>query len=77
MIFIFFCVFLVRAIYPHVLIVQCLIFTECNCHGKALSCVYNATVDSLGLSINMEGKYQGGGVCQNCQVNFLFYVAIA
>lgn len=40
---------------------------ECNCHGKASECVYNATVDALGLSVNIEGKYSGGGVCLNCQ----------
>ncbi|KAK7503934.1 hypothetical protein BaRGS_00004666, partial [Batillaria attramentaria] len=40
---------------------------ECNCHGKAAECVYNATVDSLNLSLNKEGKYEGGGVCLNCQ----------
>ncbi|XP_071118715.1 laminin subunit alpha-2-like [Haliotis cracherodii] len=39
----------------------------CNCHGKADDCVYNATVNDLGLSLNMEGKYQGGGVCLNCR----------
>ncbi|ESP05355.1 hypothetical protein LOTGIDRAFT_227981 [Lottia gigantea] len=41
----------------------------CNCHGKASECVYNATVDSLGLSLNERGQYDGGGVCINCQSN--------
>ncbi|XP_076462895.1 laminin subunit alpha-2-like isoform X2 [Babylonia areolata] len=39
----------------------------CNCHGKAAECVYNATVDAKGLSLNMQGEYKGGGVCLNCQ----------
>ncbi|KAH3697084.1 hypothetical protein DPMN_084569, partial [Dreissena polymorpha] len=38
----------------------------CNCHGHASSCVYNATVDNLGLSLNMAGELKGGGVCINC-----------
>ncbi|KAL4235534.1 Laminin subunit alpha-2 [Mactra antiquata] len=38
----------------------------CNCHGHADSCVYNATVDALGLSMNMNGDMKGGGVCINC-----------
>ncbi|KAH9488089.1 Laminin subunit alpha-2 [Bulinus truncatus] len=40
---------------------------ECNCHGKADSCVYNATVDALGLALNMKGDIDGGGVCINCK----------
>ncbi|KAL8600730.1 hypothetical protein ACOMHN_057318 [Nucella lapillus] len=47
--------------------IQALGCEACNCHGKAVECVYNATVDSLGLSLNGEGQYQGGGVCLNCQ----------
>ncbi|KAK7100471.1 laminin subunit alpha-2-like isoform X2 [Littorina saxatilis] len=39
----------------------------CNCHGKAMECAYNATVDAEGSSLNMEGSYEGGGVCLNCQ----------
>ena len=50
----------------------CCLVAECNCHGKAAACVYNATVDALGLSLNMEGKYEGGGVCLNCQVILSF-----
>ncbi|KAI8787320.1 laminin subunit alpha-1 [Biomphalaria glabrata] len=40
---------------------------ECNCHGKADTCVYNATVDALGLSLNIKGEIDGGGVCLNCK----------
>ncbi|XP_052775570.1 laminin subunit alpha-2-like [Mya arenaria] len=39
---------------------------ECNCHGHANSCVYNETVDALGLSLNMQGEKKGGGVCIDC-----------
>jgi hypothetical protein len=49
---------------------------ECNCHGKAVECVYNATVDAMSLSVNMEGKYSGGGVCLNCQVYHYFFFII-
>lgn len=44
-------------------------FSACNCHGHADSCVYNATVDALGLSMNMDGDMKGGGVCINCTVS--------
>ena len=40
----------------------------CNCFSHSTNCVYNATVDSLGLSINRNGNYSGGGVCLNCLV---------
>ena len=40
----------------------------CQCYGRGSGCVYNETVDELGLSIDVHGYYSGGGVCQNCQV---------
>ncbi|GFO36641.1 laminin subunit alpha-2, partial [Plakobranchus ocellatus] len=40
---------------------------ECNCHNKAVECVYNATVDAKRLSLNIDGIYDGGGVCLDCQ----------
>ncbi|XP_059149479.1 laminin subunit alpha-1-like [Physella acuta] len=40
---------------------------ECNCHGKADQCQYNATVDALGLGMNIMGERDGGGVCINCK----------
>ncbi|CAL1543632.1 unnamed protein product [Lymnaea stagnalis] len=40
---------------------------ECNCHGKADACYYNATVDALGLGLNMNEEIDGGGVCLNCR----------
>ena len=39
----------------------------CNCHGHSSSCQYNETVDSLGLSMDIHGNYEGGGVCKDCQ----------
>ena len=53
----------------------CLIFSECNCHGHADSCVYNSTVDRLGLSLNMNGEYKGGGVCIDCKVS-IYIIAL-
>ena len=40
---------------------------ECQCFGHADACVYNNTVADLGLSLNIYGEYDGGGVCQNCK----------
>ncbi|CAH1391978.1 unnamed protein product [Nezara viridula] len=40
---------------------------ECNCHGHSYKCIYNETVDALGLSLDKYGKYEGGGVCQDCE----------
>ncbi|KAJ3653214.1 hypothetical protein Zmor_012478 [Zophobas morio] len=42
---------------------QCL---PCNCHGHAISCHYDEDVDKAGLSMDINGNYQGGGVCDNC-----------
>ncbi|XP_013408769.1 laminin subunit alpha isoform X2 [Lingula anatina] len=42
---------------------------RCQCYGHTDECVYNATVDALGLSVDRQGNYEGGGVCQNCRDN--------
>ncbi|XP_076784087.1 laminin subunit alpha-2 isoform X1 [Arvicanthis niloticus] len=41
----------------------------CNCHGKAEECYYDEAVASRNLSLNIHGKYIGGGVCINCTHN--------
>ncbi|XP_012410390.1 laminin subunit alpha-2, partial [Trichechus manatus latirostris] len=41
----------------------------CNCHGKAEECYYDETVARRNLSLNVHGKYSGGGVCINCTQN--------
>ena len=33
-------------------------------------CVYNETVKQRNESLDIHGNYSGGGVCQNCQVNY-------
>ncbi|CAH0558315.1 unnamed protein product [Brassicogethes aeneus] len=38
----------------------------CNCHGHSASCHYDQDVDRAGLSLDVHGNYQGGGVCDNC-----------
>ena len=38
----------------------------CNCHGHTSKCAYNETVDALGLSLDIHGNYEGGGVCTEC-----------
>lgn len=41
----------------------------CNCHGHSDKCVYNETVNFDQTSMDMHGKMEGGGVCQNCRHN--------
>lgn len=41
----------------------------CNCHGHSNTCVYDEQIDEQSLSLDINGKYDGGGVCQNCQHN--------
>ncbi|XP_014316587.1 laminin subunit alpha-2 isoform X2 [Myotis lucifugus] len=41
----------------------------CNCHGKAEECYYDENVARRNLSLNIHGKYIGGGVCLNCSQN--------
>uniref|UniRef100_A0A8C0ZYF8 Laminin subunit alpha-2 n=1 Tax=Castor canadensis TaxID=51338 RepID=A0A8C0ZYF8_CASCN len=41
----------------------------CNCHGKAGECYYDENVARRNLSLNIHGKYIGGGVCINCTQN--------
>ncbi|XP_053447622.1 laminin subunit alpha-2 isoform X1 [Nycticebus coucang] len=41
----------------------------CNCHGKAEECYYDENVARRNLSLNIHGKYVGGGVCINCTQN--------
>lgn len=41
----------------------------CNCHGKAEECYYDENVARRNLSLNIHGKYIGGGVCINCTGN--------
>uniref|UniRef100_A0A8C5LFF2 Laminin subunit alpha-2 n=1 Tax=Jaculus jaculus TaxID=51337 RepID=A0A8C5LFF2_JACJA len=41
----------------------------CNCHGKAEECYYDDNVARRNLSLNIHGKYIGGGVCINCTQN--------
>ncbi|XP_070273773.1 laminin subunit alpha-2 [Myotis yumanensis] len=41
----------------------------CNCHGKAEECYYDENVARRNLSLNIHGKYIGGGVCINCSQN--------
>ncbi|XP_059508738.1 laminin subunit alpha-5 isoform X2 [Stegostoma tigrinum] len=41
----------------------------CNCNGHAFECVYDPEVDERKGSLNSHGRYEGGGVCINCQDN--------
>lgn len=44
-------------------------FLACNCFEHTDECIYDADVDRQRLSLDIHGKYEGGGVCQNCQHN--------
>ncbi|KAF7271317.1 hypothetical protein GWI33_015789 [Rhynchophorus ferrugineus] len=41
----------------------------CNCFQHSTECVYDPEVDRKKLSLDISGKYEGGGVCQNCKHN--------
>ncbi|KAK3546888.1 hypothetical protein QTP86_003816 [Hemibagrus guttatus] len=40
---------------------------QCNCHRHSFQCYYDPEVDQRRASLNMQGEYQGGGVCMDCQ----------
>lgn len=39
---------------------------KCQCHGHAEECRYSADIDQRAMSMNVNGKMRGGGVCVNC-----------
>ncbi|KRZ88222.1 Laminin-like protein epi-1 [Trichinella sp. T8] len=41
----------------------------CNCHGHSDECEYDEEVDMKKQSLDIHGKYEGGGVCKHCQHN--------
>lgn len=41
----------------------------CNCHGHSNKCVYSEEVDMKGESLDIHGRFEGGGVCQDCMHN--------
>ncbi|XP_037900995.1 laminin subunit alpha [Glossina fuscipes] len=41
----------------------------CNCHGHTNDCIYDEDVDRKRLSLDVHGRYEGGGRCLNCQHN--------
>ncbi|KAL0902126.1 hypothetical protein ABMA27_000070 [Loxostege sticticalis] len=41
----------------------------CNCHNHTTECEYDPEVDEKHLSLDIQGRYEGGGVCKNCQHN--------
>jgi len=43
--------------------------SACNCFGHSDECQYNPEIDHLGKSLDINGFYEGGGVCQNCRHN--------
>ncbi|KAI5627197.1 laminin subunit alpha-5 isoform X1 [Silurus asotus] len=43
--------------------------SACQCHSHATDCYYDAEVERRRASLNIHGRYDGGGVCTNCQHN--------
>ncbi|KAI3421113.1 hypothetical protein GPALN_014738 [Globodera pallida] len=41
----------------------------CNCHGHSGECVYEQELDMKNASLDIHGKFLGGGRCLNCQHN--------
>ncbi|CAM1322109.1 LAMA1 (predicted), partial [Pycnogonum litorale] len=41
----------------------------CHCFNHASHCYYNGNVAKNKLSLNINGQFEGGGVCVNCQHN--------
>ncbi|KAK2708492.1 hypothetical protein QYM36_014189 [Artemia franciscana] len=41
----------------------------CNCFGHSDECEYDEEIDRERRSLDIEGNYEGGGVCQNCRDN--------
>lgn len=41
----------------------------CNCFGHSRKCIYDESTDKQGLSLDISGKYEGGGICQECEHN--------
>ncbi|UYV65133.1 epi-1 [Cordylochernes scorpioides] len=41
----------------------------CNCFGHSEECIYNAEVETKHLSLDLSGRFLGGGICQNCRHN--------
>ncbi|XP_017882648.2 laminin subunit alpha-1 [Ceratina calcarata] len=39
---------------------------KCNCNGHATSCRYDQDVADGRMSMDIRGKFRGGGVCVNC-----------
>lgn len=40
----------------------------CQCYGHASDCIFDEEVERQRRSIDIHGVFEGGGVCQNCQV---------
>ncbi|XP_077990916.1 laminin subunit alpha-1-like [Glandiceps talaboti] len=41
----------------------------CNCHGHTDDCYFDQEVSDRGESLNINGDYEGGGVCIDCKHN--------
>lgn len=41
---------------------------ECQCFGHSSSCHYDPEIARSRLSLDTQGRFSGGGVCDNCTV---------
>ncbi|KAK0397427.1 hypothetical protein QR680_002123 [Steinernema hermaphroditum] len=41
----------------------------CNCHGHSNECVYDEQLEKNHKSLDIHGRYEGGGRCLNCRHN--------
>ena len=44
-------------------------FLACNCHNHAIECYYSERIAQEKRSLDINGNYEGGGVCVNCEDN--------
>jgi len=47
----------------------CVIFVACNCHNHATECYYSERIAQEKRSLDINGNYEGGGVCVECKDN--------
>lgn len=44
---------------------------QCECNGHAQECQYDSRIASDKESLDITGRYRGGGICINCTVSIL------
>lgn len=65
----FICLCFLWNYYPCIVHLIVSIFPGCNCHNHASECYYDERIAQEKRSLDINGNYEGGGVCVNCQHN--------